>query len=123
MGSGFQIIPVGKKRLVQSVPGELSMDHAAVLQQAQVLVVGIVVIVKGNKVKKQNINFVCAAPFLKFIYVVTAWLRGENAKLHDLWRTWTSHDEILFLFFFLTWMWLFGIQLQESLPALVSELE
>ena len=88
MGSGFQIIPVGNKRLVQSVPGELSMDHAAVLQQAQVLaVVAVVVTSKSNKVKKQNNNFVCAAPFLKFIYVVTAQLRGENTKLHDLWRT------------------------------------
>ena len=36
MGSGFQIIPVGKRQLVQSVPGELSMDHAAALQLAQV---------------------------------------------------------------------------------------
>ena len=45
LGSGFQIIPVGNKRLVQSVPGELSMDHAAVLQQAQVLVVVVVVVV------------------------------------------------------------------------------
>lgn len=35
MGSGFQIIPVGTKRLVQSVPGELSMDHTAALQLAQ----------------------------------------------------------------------------------------
>lgn len=35
MGSGFQIIPVGKRQLVQSVPGELSMDHAAALQVAQ----------------------------------------------------------------------------------------
>ncbi|PFX33221.1 Vacuolar-sorting protein SNF8 [Stylophora pistillata] len=35
MGSGFQIIPVGNKRLVQSVPGELSMDHTAALQLAQ----------------------------------------------------------------------------------------
>jgi len=39
MGSGFQILPVGNKQLVQSVPGELSMDHAAVLQLAQVLIV------------------------------------------------------------------------------------
>ena len=62
LGSGFQIIPVGNKRLVQSVPGELSMDHAAVLQQAQVIVV-VVVTSKSNKVKKQNNNFVCAAPF------------------------------------------------------------
>ena len=38
MGSGFQVIPVGNKRLVQSVPGELSMDHAAALQLAQVIV-------------------------------------------------------------------------------------
>lgn len=45
LGSGFQIIPVGNKRLVQSVPGELSMDHAAVLQQAQVLFVVVVVVV------------------------------------------------------------------------------
>ncbi|XP_020892186.1 vacuolar-sorting protein SNF8 [Exaiptasia diaphana] len=35
LGSGFQVIPVGSKRLVQSVPGELSMDDTAVLQLAQ----------------------------------------------------------------------------------------
>ena len=39
MGSGFQILPVGNKRLVQSVPGELSMDHAAALLLAQVIAV------------------------------------------------------------------------------------
>ena len=50
-------------------------------------VVAVVVTSKSNKVQKQNNNFVCAAPFLKFIYVVTAQLRGENTKLHDLWRT------------------------------------
>lgn len=34
-GNGFTIVPIGKgKYLVQSVPGELSMDHTAVLQQA-----------------------------------------------------------------------------------------
>lgn len=36
LGSGFQIIPVGEKRIVQSVPGELNMDHTTVLQLAQV---------------------------------------------------------------------------------------
>ena len=36
LGGGFAIIPVGKTRLVQSVPGELNMDHAAVLQKAEV---------------------------------------------------------------------------------------
>ena len=40
MGSGFQVIPIGNKRLVQSVPGELSMDHAAALQSAQVCTKG-----------------------------------------------------------------------------------
>jgi ESCRT-II complex subunit VPS22 len=37
LGSGFQVIPVGNKRLVQSVPGELTMDDTATLQLAQVL--------------------------------------------------------------------------------------
>jgi len=35
LGNGFQVIPVGKRRLVQSVPGELSMDHTTALQFAQ----------------------------------------------------------------------------------------
>ncbi|KAJ8313671.1 hypothetical protein KUTeg_008232 [Tegillarca granosa] len=35
LGNGFTVIPVGKTYLVQSVPGELSMDHTTVLQQAQ----------------------------------------------------------------------------------------
>ena len=36
LGGGFAVIPVGKHRLVQSVPGELNMDHTAVLQKAEV---------------------------------------------------------------------------------------
>ena len=65
------------------------MDHAAVLQQAQVLaVVAVVVTSKSNKVEKQNNNFVYAAPFLNLhFFVVTACLRAENGKLHDLWKT------------------------------------
>ena len=38
LGGGFAVIPVGGRRLVQSVPGELNMDHTAVLQQAEVSV-------------------------------------------------------------------------------------
>ncbi len=37
LGGGFAVIPVGKHRLVQSVPGELNMDHTAVLVKAEVL--------------------------------------------------------------------------------------
>ncbi len=37
LGGGFAVVPVGKQRLVQSVPGELNMDHTAVLQQAEVI--------------------------------------------------------------------------------------
>lgn len=34
-GNGFSVVPIGRGRyLVQSVPGELSMDHTAVLRQA-----------------------------------------------------------------------------------------
>lgn len=35
LGSGFTVVPMGKGQyMVQSVPGELNMDHTAVLQQA-----------------------------------------------------------------------------------------
>lgn len=35
LGNGFSVVPIGRgKYLVQSIPGELSMDHTAVLQQA-----------------------------------------------------------------------------------------
>ncbi|XP_056644959.1 vacuolar-sorting protein SNF8 [Diorhabda carinulata] len=35
-GNGFNVIPMGKDRyMVQSVPGELSMDHSTILQQAE----------------------------------------------------------------------------------------
>ena len=36
LGNGFTVIPVGGRYLVQSVPGELTMDHTTVLQQAEV---------------------------------------------------------------------------------------
>ena len=36
LGGGFAVIPLGGRRLVQSVPGELNMDHTAVLQRAEV---------------------------------------------------------------------------------------
>ena len=36
LGGGFAVIPIGKHRLVQSVPGELNMDHTTVLQKAEV---------------------------------------------------------------------------------------
>ncbi|XP_053402829.1 vacuolar-sorting protein SNF8-like [Mercenaria mercenaria] len=35
LGNGFTVIPVGGTYMIQSVPGELSMDHTAVIQQAQ----------------------------------------------------------------------------------------
>ena len=37
LGNGFAAIPVGKRFLVQSVPGEMTMDHSSVLQQAEVI--------------------------------------------------------------------------------------
>ncbi|XP_052806922.1 vacuolar-sorting protein SNF8-like [Mya arenaria] len=35
LGNGFSVITVGNTYMVQSVPGELSMDHTTVIQQAQ----------------------------------------------------------------------------------------
>ena len=37
LGNGFSVIPLGGERfLVQSVPGELTMDHTTVIQLAEV---------------------------------------------------------------------------------------
>ena len=36
LGNGFTVIPMGGTYMIQSVPGELSMDHTSVIQQAQV---------------------------------------------------------------------------------------
>lgn len=35
LGNGFTVIPMGRTYMIQSVPGELSMDHTTVIQQAQ----------------------------------------------------------------------------------------
>jgi ESCRT-II complex subunit VPS22 len=35
LGSGFAVIPIGNRCLIQSIPGELTMDHASVLQHAE----------------------------------------------------------------------------------------
>lgn len=35
LGSGFKVIPIGGKKIVQSVPGELNMDHTTVIQEAE----------------------------------------------------------------------------------------
>lgn len=37
MGSGFEVISVGKKKLVRSVPTELNKDHNEIIELAQVL--------------------------------------------------------------------------------------
>jgi ESCRT-II complex subunit VPS22 len=36
LGNGFTVIPVAGKYLIQSVPGEMTMDHTTILQQAEV---------------------------------------------------------------------------------------
>jgi len=36
LGSGFEVISVGKKKLIRSVPTELNKDHNEILELAQV---------------------------------------------------------------------------------------
>jgi len=36
LGSGFEVISIGKKKLVRSVPTELNKDHNEILELAQV---------------------------------------------------------------------------------------
>lgn len=37
LGNGFEVISVGKRKLVRSVPTELNKDHNEILELAQVL--------------------------------------------------------------------------------------
>lgn len=39
LGSGFEVISVGKKKLVRSVPTELNKDHNEILELAQVMAI------------------------------------------------------------------------------------
>ena len=39
LGSGFEVISIGKRKLVRSVPTELNKDHNAILELAQVMIV------------------------------------------------------------------------------------
>ena len=37
LGTGFALLGQGKKQIVQSVPGELNMDHTSIFELAQVV--------------------------------------------------------------------------------------
>lgn len=39
LGSGFEVITIGKKKLVRSVPTELNKDHNQILELAQVIII------------------------------------------------------------------------------------
>ncbi|KAJ6950472.1 hypothetical protein NC651_004208 [Populus alba x Populus x berolinensis] len=41
LGSGFEVISVGKRKLVRSVPTELNKDHNEILELAQVFIFSI----------------------------------------------------------------------------------
>jgi energy-converting hydrogenase Eha subunit C len=41
LGSGFEVISVGKKKLVRSVPTELNKDHNEILELAQVALISL----------------------------------------------------------------------------------
>ena len=53
---------------------------------------------KSNRFNWQNNNFARASRFFVHFFAVTARLRRENAKFHDVQRKYTSDDEISSLF-------------------------
>ena len=65
------------------------MDHAAVLQQAQVNVVVVIVTKKAIRLRSKSTTLYVLQPFKINVhfFMVSARLRGENGKLQDLWRT------------------------------------
>lgn len=38
LGTGFTLLGSGKKQMVQSVPGELNLDHTSLLELAQLVI-------------------------------------------------------------------------------------
>ncbi|CAI0379929.1 unnamed protein product [Linum tenue] len=58
MGSGFEVISVGKKKLVRSVPTELNKDHNAILELAQE---GLAMIDDGHRDGKRRYWFPCVS--------------------------------------------------------------
>ena len=78
LGGGFAVIPVGGRRLVQSVPGELNMDHTAVLQKAEVCTTTIVRSYLSNPLPCHlySLKFCCALTGKQhhhFSYPNTGW--------------------------------------------------
>jgi len=58
LGNGFTVIPLGEgtnKFLVQSVPGELTMDHTTLLQEAEVIYVTLYIIYALQRFLSENI--------------------------------------------------------------------
>ena len=73
LGGGFAVIPVGKHRLVQSVPGELNMDHTAVLQKADVSHLSFLVLV----IRHFDI-------FLSYLSYGSKWFQSRAHHLKEL---------------------------------------
>ncbi len=64
LGSGFAVIPLSGRRLVQSVPGELNMDHTAVLQQAKVIIIITIILIIVNNLY-QDTSYVSKNELIK----------------------------------------------------------
>ncbi|KAH9624702.1 hypothetical protein KSS87_008112 [Heliosperma pusillum] len=58
LGSGFEVISVGKKKLIRSVPTELNKDHNEILELAQG---GLAMIDDGHKDGKRRYWFPCVS--------------------------------------------------------------
>ncbi|KAK1316411.1 hypothetical protein QJS10_CPA05g02293 [Acorus calamus] len=58
LGSGFEVISVGKKKLVRSVPTELNKDHNEILELAQE---GLAMIDDGHRDGRRRYWFPCVA--------------------------------------------------------------
>ncbi|KAJ8443719.1 hypothetical protein Cgig2_029624 [Carnegiea gigantea] len=58
LGSGFEVISVGKKKLIRSVPTELNKDHNEILELAQE---GLAMIDDGHKDAKRRYWFPCVS--------------------------------------------------------------
>ena len=88
LGNGFAIIPVGRRRLVQSVPGELNLDHSTVLQKAEkssFVSVGMMVTecgwteMRARKILVSSCIYISRAHAVLFCNTKQAKLRHQNS--------------------------------------------
>ena len=83
LGNGFTVIPLGARYLVQSVPGELSMDQTAVLQQAEAAAGSVSVTSLQQELSWERER--CLRTLDKLVAAEIAWVDSQAGDENEYW--------------------------------------